>query len=39
MKGLIMKLAMVSLILGCVACASAQKLTVKIVNRQDNDTD
>ena len=34
-----MKLAIVSLILACLACASAQKLTVKIVNRQDNDTD
>lgn len=34
-----MKLAIVGLILACAASASAQKLTVTIVNRQDNDTD
>jgi len=34
-----MKLAIAGLILVCAASASAQKLTVKIVNRQDNETD
>jgi hypothetical protein len=33
-----MKLAIAGLILVCAALASAQKLTVKILNRQDNDT-
>jgi hypothetical protein len=34
-----MKLAMAGLILACSAFASAQTLTVKIINRQDNETD
>ncbi len=34
-----MKLAIAGLILLCVAPASAQKLAVKILNRQDNETD
>ncbi len=34
-----MKLAIAGLILVCAASASAQTLTVKIINRQDNDTD
>ena len=34
-----MKLAIAGLILVCAALASAQKLTVKILNRQDNETD
>jgi hypothetical protein len=34
-----MKLAIVGMILVCAASASAQKLTVKIVDRQDSETD
>jgi hypothetical protein len=34
-----MKLAIAGLILACAASASAQKLTVQIINRQDFDTD
>jgi hypothetical protein len=34
-----MKLAIAGLILVCAASVSAQKLTVKILNRQDNETD
>jgi hypothetical protein len=34
-----MKLALAGLLMVCVASASAQKLTVTIVNRQDNETD
>ncbi|HWW13085.1 MAG TPA: hypothetical protein VN310_00370 [Candidatus Dormibacteraeota bacterium] len=34
-----MKLAIAGLILACAASASAQKLTVKIINRQDNETE
>ncbi|HKM46919.1 MAG TPA: hypothetical protein VJX69_05000 [Terriglobales bacterium] len=34
-----MKLVIAGLILACAASASAQKLTVKILNRQDNETD
>lgn len=34
-----MKPVIAGLILMCAASASAQKLTVKIINRQDNDTD
>ena len=34
-----MKLAIAGLILACAAFASAQKFTVQIINRQDNDTD
>jgi hypothetical protein len=34
-----MKLAIVGLVLVCSASATAQRLTVKIVNRQDNETD
>jgi hypothetical protein len=34
-----MKLAIAGLILVCAASASAQKLSVKILNRQDNETD
>lgn len=34
-----MKLAIAALILVCAAPASAQKLSVRIVDRQDNDTD
>lgn len=34
-----MKLAIVGLILACAVPVSAQKLDVKIVNRQDNETD
>jgi hypothetical protein len=34
-----MKLAIAGLILVCAASASAQKLTVTIINRQDNDTE
>lgn len=34
-----MKLAIAGLILACVASTSAQRLTVKILNRQDNETD
>jgi hypothetical protein len=34
-----MKLAIAGLILVCASYASAQKLTVKILNRQDNETD
>jgi hypothetical protein len=34
-----MKLAIAGLILVCASSTSAQKLTVKILNRQDNDTD
>jgi hypothetical protein len=34
-----MKLAIAGLILVCAAYASAQKLTVRILNRQDNETD
>ncbi|MBZ5663971.1 MAG: hypothetical protein LAO30_05155 [Acidobacteriia bacterium] len=34
-----MKTAIAGLILACVASASAQKIIVKILNRQDNETD
>jgi len=34
-----MKLAIAGLIFACAASVSAQKFTVQIVNRQDNDTD
>jgi len=34
-----MKLSIAGLILVCASYASAQKLTVKILNRQDNETD
>jgi len=34
-----MKLAIAGLVLVCATSASAQKLTVKILNRQDNETD
>ena len=34
-----MRLVIAVLILGCAASASAQRLTVKILNRQDNETD
>jgi len=34
-----MKFAIAVVILACAASASAQNLTVKIINRQDNDTD
>ena len=34
-----MKLAIAGLLLMCVASASAQTLTVTIVNRQDSETD
>jgi hypothetical protein len=34
-----MKLAIAGMILVCVVSVSAQKLAVKIINRQDNDTD
>jgi hypothetical protein len=34
-----MKLAIIALILGCPASALAQNLDVKIIDRQDNDTD
>jgi hypothetical protein len=34
-----MRLAIVGLVLACAASASAQKLAVQIIDRQDNDTD